>query len=127
LGADKWGAGPSAVLLSMRGPWTVGVLGNHIWSFAGDGDRPDLNNTFLQPFCAFTTEDAWTFSLQSETSYNWDASQWSIPVNGAISKLVMLGPLPVSLQAGIGYWGESPDNGPDGLRYRLQANFVLPK
>jgi hypothetical protein len=48
-------------------------------------------------------------------------------VNVALAKLVKLGKVPVSLQAGLGYWAESPDNGPEGLRFRLQANIVLPK
>jgi len=45
LGAKKWGAGPTALALTMRGPWTMGALGNHIWSFAGDKDRIDISNT----------------------------------------------------------------------------------
>jgi len=32
----------------------------------------------------------------------------------------------VSLQGGVGYWAESPDSGPEGLRFRLQATNVLP-
>ncbi len=127
LGAEKWGAGPAGVALVLRGPWTVGMLANHIWSFAGDGDRPDISNTFMQPFVAYTTPGAWTVAVQSESSYNWHADQWSIPVNLGLSKLVMFGPLPVSLQAGVGYWVESPANGPEGIRWRLQANVVLPK
>ena len=39
----------------------------------------------------------------------------------------MFGKLPVSLQAGVGYWLESLDSGPEGFRFRLQANFVLPR
>ena len=35
--------------------------------------------------------------------------------------------MPVSLQDGAGYWAESPDAGPEGFRFRLQANIVLPK
>ena len=27
LGADKWGAGPAALALTMRGPWTLGYTG----------------------------------------------------------------------------------------------------
>jgi hypothetical protein len=50
LTTDKWGAGPTGVALRQQGPWTYGVLTNHIWSFAGDDDRPDVNATFLQPF-----------------------------------------------------------------------------
>jgi hypothetical protein len=127
LGGEKWGAGPAAIGLVLRGPWTIGILANHIWSFAGDDDRPDINNTFMQPFVAYTWPSAWTASLQTETSYNWETEQWSVPVNVALSKLVMLGRLPVSLQGGVGYWFESPDNGPEGFRFRLQANIVLPR
>jgi hypothetical protein len=39
LGTGKWGAGPTAVVLKQIDGWTVGALANHIWSFAGDGDR----------------------------------------------------------------------------------------
>jgi len=127
LGAQKWGAGPSAIALTMRGRWTLGALANHVWSFAGNDDRDDLNNTFVQPFLAYTTPTAWTVSFQSETTYNWESRKWSVPVNVAVAKLVMMGKLPVSLQAGVGRWLTSPDSGPDGWRFRLQANFVLPK
>jgi hypothetical protein len=127
LGGEQWGAGPTAVGLVVNGPWTVGLLANHIWSFAGNDDRDHVSNTFVQPFAAYTWPTAWTVSVQSESSYNWNADQWSIPVNSAVSKLVMFGKLPVSLQAGVGYWLESPDNGPEGFRFRLQATFVLPR
>jgi hypothetical protein len=127
LGGKRWGAGPAAVALALRGPWTAGMLANHVWSFAGDDDRPGINNTFVQPFAAYTWPSAWTASVQSETTYNWESEQWSVPVNAAVSKLVMFGKLPVSLQGGVGYWLESPDNGPEGFRFRLQANFVLAK
>ena len=93
------------------------MLANHIWSFAGDDDRPDISNTFMQPFVAYTGPSAWTASVQSETSYNRKAEQWSIPVNLGVSKLVKFGKLPVSLQGGVGYWADSPDNGPEGFRF----------
>jgi len=54
LGAKKWAAGPGAVGLVLKGPWTVGMLANLVWSFAGDDDRPDISNTFMQPFVAYT-------------------------------------------------------------------------
>ena len=127
LGADKWGAGPAGVLITMRGPWTLGGLANHVWSFAGDDNRQDIDNTFIQPFVAYTWPSAWTVSVQSESSYNWEAEQWSVPINAAVSKLVRVGKLPVSLQAGVGYWAEAPAAGPEGLRFRLQANLVAPK
>lgn len=127
IGAKKWGAGPTAVVLTLQGPWTMGALGNHVWSFAGDSGRPDLSNTFLQPFVSYTMPSAWTVSVQSESTYNWKIEKWSIPINAAVSKLVRWGKLPVSLQAGVGYWVESPETGPEGFRVRLQASFVLPR
>jgi hypothetical protein len=127
LGGEKWGGGPSGIALKEIGPWTVGALFNHVWSFAGESDRADINNSFIQPFAAYTWPSAWTVSVQSETTYNWQSESWSIPVNIAASKLVFWGKLPVSLQAGVGYWLESPESGPEGFRFRLQANFVLPK
>lgn len=127
LGTKKWSAGPGVVALTIRGPWTFGVLANHVWSFAGDNDRQDISNTFMQPFAAYTTPDAWTFALLGEPSYNWKSEAWSVPLNFGVSKLIRIGKLPVSLQAGIGYWLDSPASGAEGIRYRLQANIVLPK
>ena len=127
LGSKKWGAGPAAVALKMNGPWTYGVLANHVWSFAGDSDRSDINNTFAQPFVAYTWPSAWTVSVQSETNYNWETEKWTVPVNVAVAKLVMFGKLPVSLQGGVGYWFESPAGAADDWRFRFQANFVFSK
>ncbi|MCZ0964617.1 transporter, partial [Paracoccus benzoatiresistens] len=87
LGTGKWGAGPTGVVLVQRGPWTVGGLANHLWSFAGDEDRADVNRTFLQPFASYTTPEAWTFTLQTESTYDWETEQWSVPVNAVASKL----------------------------------------
>ena len=95
--------GPAAVVLTMRGPWTLGALANHVWSVAGDSDRQDISNTFLQPFAAYTWPNAWTVSVQSESTYNWKTEKWSVPINFAVSKLVRWGKLPVSLQAGVTY------------------------
>ena len=127
LGSKKWGIGPSFIAIAMPGRWTFGALGNHVWSFTGDDDRADISNTFMQPFFAYTWPSAWTVSVQTESTYNWELEQWSIPVNAAAAKLVKIGKLPVSLQAGLGYWVESPDAGPEGWRFRLQANIVLPR
>ena len=42
LTADKWGAGPTAVMLKQDRGWTYGALANHIWSFAGNSKRADF-------------------------------------------------------------------------------------
>lgn len=127
LGTGKWGAGPTAVALKQFDGFTVGALANHIWSFAGDSSRPDVNSTFLQPFVSYTTPDAWTFTLNTESSYNWEADAWSVPVNFSVSKLVKIDGAPVSLTAGARYWAESPEGGPKGWGLRLGLTFLFPK
>ena len=102
------------------------MLANHIWSFAGDDSRADVNSTFLQPFLSYTTPDAWTFTLNTETTYNWTAETWSVPLNFTVAKLLKFGDQPVQLQAGLRYWAESPASGPDGLGGRLGMTFLFP-
>ena len=58
----------------------------------------DINSTFLQPILNYTTPSAWTFGLNTESTYNWTTNEWSIPINATISKLVNLGGQRVSLQ-----------------------------
>ena len=127
LGGEKWGAGPTAVVLKQDGPWTIGALTNHIWSFAGDDDREDINATFLQPFISYTTPKAWTFALNTESTYNWETEDWSVPINFVVSKLVKVNKQPIQLSAGVRYWADSPDNGPDGFGARLAITFLFPK
>lgn len=127
LGTGQWGAGPTGVVLVQRGPWTVGGLANHIWSFAGDDDRADVNRTFLQPFASYTTPDAWTFTLQTESTYDWETEDWAVPINAVASKLTRIGKQPISLAAGVRYWAESPESGPDGWGVRLGATFLFPR
>ena len=127
LGTEQWGIGPTVVGLRQVGSWTYGALLNHIESFAGADDRSDVSSTLVQPFVSYITDTKTTFSLNAESTYNWETDQWSIPLNFNVSQLLKLGKLPV--QAGIGarYWADSPDLGPDGLGLRFQLTFLFPK
>jgi len=127
LGSEKWAVGPTGVILKQSGPWTYGILVNHLWDVAGDDDRADINNTFLQPFVSYTAPRAWTFTLQTESTYSWESEEWSVPINFAVSKLTKLGKLPVQCKAGVRYWADSPDSGPEGWGFKLGIVFLLPK
>ncbi len=117
LGSEKWAAGPSVIALKQSNGWTYGVLANHLWSFAGDDGRDDVNNTFIQPFLSYTTKNSTSFGINTESSYNWNAEQWTVPINATVSKLVKFGSQPVQFQFGVRWYAEAPDNGPDwGLR-----------
>ena len=85
-----------------------------------------MSSTFLQPFLAYTTKDAWTFGLNTESTYDWNASQWSVPINASVAKLVRFGKLPVSLGLNARYWADSADSGPHGWGARFVMAFLFP-
>ncbi len=124
LGAGEWGAGLTGVALRQQGGWTYGGLANHIWDVGGD---TDINQTFLQPFVAYTTPSAWTFTLNSESTYNWETSEWSVPINAVATKVTTIGDQLVSLGGGLRYWAESPAGGPEGLGARVVLTVLLPR
>ncbi len=127
LGTGKYSAGPTGVVLWQTGGFTYGMLANHLWSYAGDSNRREVSSTFLQPFVSYTTKDAWTFSLNTESTYNWVTDKWSVPINGTIAKLVRVGKLPVQIGGGLRYWAASPANaGPKDLGYRFFVTVLLP-
>ena len=127
LGTEKWGAGPTAVALKQEGPWTYGFLVNHIWSFAGDSDRNDLNATFMQPFIGYTTPGGWSFDLQTETTYDWKNEKWNVPLVFLVSKVTTIGSQLVQLQAGPRYYAEHFDGGPEGLGFRIAMTLLFPR
>ncbi len=124
LGSQKWGAGPTALALQQNGGWTYGMLFNQIWSFAGEESRRNVNNTFLQPFISYTTRTKTTFGLNSESTYNWNDSQWNVPLNLTISQLLKVGPLPLQFSVGGKYYADGPTGGPRwGIRFTVTLLF----
>ena len=127
LTTDQWAAGPTAVLLKQQGPWTYGALANHLWSFAGGDDRADVDATFLQPFLSYTTPTAWSVALNTESTYDWEGEQWSVPVNCVVTKVTKVGGQLISVGGGLRYWADSPDNGPEGVGFRVVVTLLFPK
>jgi hypothetical protein len=127
LTTDQWALGPTAVALKQEGPWTYGGLANHLWKVGGEDDRPDLNATLLQPFVTYTTPKAVSMTLQTESTYDWESEQWTVPLVGVVSKVFSFGDQLVSLGAGVKYYAESTTGGPEGLGGRLIVTFLFPK
>ena len=127
LGGEKWALGPTAVVLKQESGWTVGVLGNHLWSVAGEDDRDDISATLVQPFLGYTTRTYTTFMINTESTYDWKGETWSVPVNLMATQMLRVGGQPLTLQAGARYWADSPDGGPDGWGFRFAVTFLFPK
>lgn len=127
LGSGKWGAGPTAVVLRQQGAWTYGMLANHIWSVGGQSNRAGVSSTFVQPFFSYNTPTAWTFTLQTESTYDWKHSQWSVPINLVAAKLVRFGKQPVQFFLGARYWDHATDSGPHGWAVRTGFTLLFPE
>jgi hypothetical protein len=126
LSSRKWGVGPTAVVLKQSHGWTFGALANHIWSYAGEEDMPEVNQTFLQPFVSYTWPTATSITLNTESTYDWTDEEWTVPINLMAGQIVRLGRLPVQFQIGGRYYAESPPDGPEwGLRFAIV--FLFPK
>ena len=122
--SKQFGIGPTVVALRQQNGWTYGGLMNHIVGLDTPSDREKVNATFLQPFLSYTTPGAWSFSLNTESTYNWEAEEWTVPVNLGVSKVAQFGKQPVSLQLGYRQYLEAPDGGPDwGLRFGVTLLF----
>ncbi len=126
LGSGKTGAGPTAVFLKQDSGWTYGLLANQIWSFAGPDTSADINATFAQPFFSYTTKSFTSLGLTSESTYNWEAREWTVPLNVNLSQLLKVGGIPMQFLIGPRFYLDRPDGGPNfGLRFMV--TFLLPK
>lgn len=127
LGSDKWGLGPTAVMLRQSGSWTYGALANHIESIGGDSDRADISSTFIQPFLSYITPGQTTYSANLESAYDWEREDWSVPLNLSVSQLIQPGGQAIQVGGGLRYWVSSPDGGPEDWGLRFNVVLLFPK
>lgn len=128
-GTRKWAAGPSAVALTMQGPWVIGSLVQQVWSFEGNSDRRSLSQALVQPFINYNLPNGWYLTMSPIITADWEATngnKWTVPVGGGAGKVFRIGKLPFN--ANVGYFANvvRPDPGPDWT-IRLQIALLLPK
>ena len=129
LGTDKWSAGPSAVALTINGPWVIGGLASNLWSYAGDSDRADVNQFLFQYFINYNLADGWYLSSAPIITANWEAdsgNQWTIPFGGGVGKIFKIGKQAMNAQMQAFYNVEKPVGSADWT-LRLQLQFLFPK
>jgi len=125
LGRGKWSVGPAGALVVQSGLWTIGVLADHLWSYAGSDSRPNVNRTAFQPFLAVTFPKATTLFFEAEAEYDWHETQWTVPLIAGVSQMMKFGEQAVSLGIDGKYWVAGPSTAPDwGVRFVV--TFVFP-
>jgi hypothetical protein len=129
LGADEWGAGPSAVFLTMHEEWVVGSLFSQVWDVgASSGDEIDLFT--WQYFVNYNMADGWYLVTSPIITGNDEAeksgNKWTVPMGGGIGKVFRVGKQPMNAQAQYFYNLHEPEvSGNWSVRFQLQ--FMFPK
>jgi hypothetical protein len=83
-----------------------------------------VNSTFFQPFLNYSTKTKTTIGINAESTYDWNESQWTIPLNFTVSQLAKVGTLPVQFTVGGRYYAEGPSGAPEwGLRFVVTPLF----
>ncbi|MGB8886049.1 MAG: neuromedin U [Candidatus Korobacteraceae bacterium] len=129
LGQGKFSLGPSIVALAQPGHWTVGALINNLWSVAGSGGRPPVNQMQLQAFVVYQMKKGWYVTTSPILGADWRASNgnvWTVPLGGGVGRITRMGPQRVNLTAQL-YGNAAYPAGTSPWSMRLQLDLLFPK
>ena len=129
LGSGKWSGGITAVALTQPEWGTMGILGRHLWSFAGDDDRADVNQSLIEPFANYNLDKGWFLITDIIITANWEAPSnqtWTVPVGGGVGRIYKIGKQAVNSRIEFYYNIEKPDAAPD-WSWSFTFQFLFPK
>ena len=129
LGQGKWSAGPTIVVLTQPGKWTLGALANNVWSYTGQSSRSDVNQLLLNLFLNYNLQKGWYVASLPILTANWKAAsgqQWVVPLGASVGRIMKLGFQPVNLQLGF-YGNVVHPSGASSWNMRAQIAFLFPK
>lgn len=127
FGSQQTGGGLTGVLLDRKGPWTYGAMAYQTWSLGGNGASGTQNNFYYQPFVAYVTHNAWTFTVVDQGNYNYDVHKAVNTYFFNVGKLVVHDKLPVNYTIGVSYTGTTTPGGAQGFGARAQITFAFPE
>lgn len=129
LGSGKWSVGPTAVLLTQPKWGSLGILGRHLWSVAGDSARADVNQTLIEPFLNYNLDKGWYLITDLIITANWQATsgnEWTVPLGGGVGKIMKFGQQPVNLRAEYYYNVVKPLGAPE-WQVGFTMQFMFPR
>jgi hypothetical protein len=127
LTTKKFGVGPTAVALKQMNGWTVGGLINQIWSVAGNEDRPDVSQLFVQPFVVYNWKSGAGIGANMEWTQNWVSSTSTLWLNPNISAVTSLGKQKAQFVVGPRLNLAAPEGGKADWGWRAVVIFLFPK
>lgn len=90
LGTEKFGVGPSVLVMHQGKGLSIGFIANQIWSVAGNENRADFNQFYTQLFLTHSYKSGASLGITSEITQNWEGNTTLITLSpnvGAITKL----------------------------------------
>ncbi len=121
LGTKKFGVGPTALALKQGHGNTFGFLLNQLWSVAGDKNRQDVSQLFVQPFFSHSFSSGASLGGNMEFTQNWQANTTLLFLNPVISGITKIGKQPIQMAIGP----RIPLAGPEGLRPAFGIRSVV--
>jgi len=128
LGPSRWGAGPSAVILTMPGHWVIGALANNIWSVTGDARTPKINQFLTQYFINYNLPKGWYVTSSPIITANWEAPThdvWTVPFGGGAGRLFKIEKLPININV-QGFYNTVRPTEFSNWTVRAQLQFLFP-
>lgn len=128
LGQGKWQAGPSAMIVFIGKPWTLGLVLQHWWSYAGDPERGEISQTDLQYIARRSFPGAWSVGMGPNISINWQAepgNKLTLPIGIGITKTLRWGKVPLKMRIEPQYSIISPKDYGTQWNVRIQISPVI--
>jgi len=121
LGTGKFGIGPTAVILKQANGFTYGALLNQIWSVAGQSDRPDISQLFVQPFFTYNWKSGAGIGIVGSITQDWESKTNVSTITLPLSGITKFGKQIIQLAVGP----QIPISGPNKADFGWRAQLVL--
>lgn len=121
LGTGKFGIGPTAVILKQANGFTYGALLNQIWSVAGQSDRPDVSQLFVQPFFTYNWKSGAGIGIVGSITQDWESKTNVSTITLPLSGITKFGKQIIQLAVGP----QIPISGPNKADFGWRAQLVL--
>lgn len=94
LGNGKYSTGPGGMLIGFTKKSTFGFVAQQLWSYAGNSNRNDINQSVLQFIYFFQLTNGWQLGDNPTWSFNWNAgngNKYDIPIGFGVLKTMFIG------------------------------------
>lgn len=128
LGRGKYQMGPSFMLMSMTKKWTLGLVGQHWGSFAGDESRDEVSQTDIQYLIRKRFPGAMSLGVGPTVTVDWRADKGQMlifPIGFGIVKTVKVAGSAYKIKIEPQYNIIRPDNYSATWTFRLQITPVI--